>query len=66
MATIHFNVSQPIGADQGCLSGLEWDRVNTVVHDIVAPMAARLSAEHGIGRLKAKLMPHIKSVCDWI
>lgn len=57
---IHFNVSQPIGADTDTFLA-EWDRVNTVVHDIVAAYGGSVSAEHGIGRLKAKLMPHIKS-----
>tara|TARA_R110002096_G_scaffold107616_3_gene235598 strand:+ start:8048 stop:9457 length:1410 start_codon:yes stop_codon:yes gene_type:complete len=57
---IHFNVSQPIGGDKQAFLA-EWDRVNTVVHDIVANYDGSVSAEHGIGRLKAKLMPQIKS-----
>ncbi len=57
---IHFNVSQPIGGDKQAFLA-QWDRINTVVHDIVASYDGSVSAEHGIGRLKAKLMPQIKS-----
>lgn len=57
---IHFNVSQPVGADKAAFLA-EWGRVNTVVHDIVADYGGSVSAEHGIGRLKAKMMPEIKS-----
>lgn len=57
---IHFNVSQPVGADRAAFLA-QWERINIVVHDIVAAYDGSVSAEHGIGRLKAKLMPQIKS-----
>ncbi|MEP0520432.1 MAG: FAD-binding oxidoreductase [Hyphomicrobiales bacterium] len=57
---IHFNVSQPIGADKDDFLA-QWDRINDIVHDIVLRYDGSVSAEHGIGRLKAKLMPSIKS-----
>jgi D-lactate dehydrogenase (cytochrome) len=48
---IHFNVSQPVGADKGTFLK-EWERLNRVVHDIVAALGGSFSAEHGIGVLK--------------
>lgn len=57
---IHFNISQPVGADKEAYLA-EWDRINGIVHDIVERYDGSISAEHGIGRLKAKLMPDIKS-----
>lgn len=60
---IHFNVSQPVGADKDAFLA-QWDRINGVVHAIVQRYDGSVSAEHGIGRLKAKLMPDIKSVVE--
>jgi FAD/FMN-containing dehydrogenase len=57
---IHFNVSQPVGADKHAfLAG--WDEMNAVVHGIVADLGGSISAEHGIGRLKQHLLPGVKS-----
>ncbi|MGX1740957.1 FAD-binding oxidoreductase [Bosea sp. NPDC055353] len=56
---IHFNVSQPIGADKaGFLA--RWSEMNEAVHAIVAEMHGSISAEHGIGRLKRDLLPGVK------
>uniref|UniRef100_UPI002FC7B495 FAD-binding oxidoreductase n=1 Tax=Bosea sp. (in: a-proteobacteria) TaxID=1871050 RepID=UPI002FC7B495 len=45
---IHFNVSQPVGADKAAyLAG--WDAMNTAVHAIVSELHGSISAEHGIG-----------------
>jgi FAD/FMN-containing dehydrogenase len=57
---IHFNVSQPIGADKADYVA-KWDQINAVVYKIVHAYGGSISAEHGIGRLKAKSMPDIKS-----
>lgn len=57
---IHFNVSQPVGADkEGYLA--KWDEMNEIVHGIVADLNGSISAEHGIGRLKRDLMKEVKS-----
>jgi FAD/FMN-containing dehydrogenase len=56
---IHFNVSQPIGADAEKFLG-RWSEVNAVVHGIVARHGGSISAEHGIGRLKRDLLPKVK------
>ena len=56
---IHFNVSQPIGADKADFLAL-WEPMNEVVHAIVARMHGSFSAEHGIGRLKRDLLAKAK------
>lgn len=56
---IHFNVSQPIGADKEAFIA-RWDEINREVHAIVADMHGSISAEHGIGRLKRYLLPGVK------
>jgi FAD/FMN-containing dehydrogenase len=56
---IHFNVSQPIGADKAAFLA-RWDEVNLVVHDVVRAFGGSISAEHGIGRSKRALLPAVK------
>jgi FAD/FMN-containing dehydrogenase len=56
---VHFNVSQPIGADQEAFLAC-WHEMNEVVHGIVAKFHGSISAEHGIGRLKRDLLPAVK------
>ena len=56
---IHFNVSQPIGADRAAFVA-RWDAMNAVVHAIVARMGGSFSAEHGVGRLKTALLERTK------
>jgi FAD/FMN-containing dehydrogenase len=57
---IHFNISQPVGADRaGYLA--RWEEFNRIVHDIVAELRGSISAEHGIGRLKRVELTHYKS-----
>src|SRR5436305_2491927 len=56
---IHYNVSQPIGADAaGFLA--RWHEVNDVVFGIVLRMGGSISAEHGIGVLKRDELPEVK------
>ncbi len=56
---IHFNVSQPPGADKAAYLD-RWDAMNAVVHGIVARMGGSFSAEHGVGRLKRDLLARNK------
>lgn len=56
---IHFNVSQPVGADKASFIS-RWSEMNEIVHAIVAQMHGSISAEHGIGRLKRDLLPGVK------
>ncbi len=56
---VHFNVSQPTGADKaGYLA--RWYEMNAVVHAIAVKFGGSISAEHGIGRLKRELLPGVK------
>ncbi len=48
---IHYNVSQPVGADKVAFLA-RWRELNEVVHAIVADLGGSFSAEHGIGQLK--------------
>ena len=56
---IHFNVSQPVGADKAAYIA-RWEEMNLAVHGIVAELHGSISAEHGIGRLKRDLLPGVK------
>src|SRR5436305_5972418 len=56
---IHYNVSQPVGADTAAFLA-RWHDVNTVVFEIVLRMGGSISAEHGIGVLKRDELPEVK------
>lgn len=56
---IHFNVSQPVGADKAAYLA-RWSEMNEAVHAIVTELKGSISAEHGIGRLKRDLLPGVK------
>src|SRR5215831_10437707 len=56
---IHYNVTQPEGADKAAY--LErWHDVNAVVFEVVAKHGGSISAEHGIGVIKRDLLPKVK------
>ncbi|WP_411033545.1 FAD-binding oxidoreductase [Shinella sp. BYT-45] len=48
---IHYNISQPVGADTKAFLG-RWREINRLVHGIVLKYGGSISAEHGIGQLK--------------
>src|SRR5262245_618699 len=56
---IHYNVSQPLGADRAAFIA-RWDEVNDAVFAIVARHGGSISAEHGIGVMKRDLLPAVK------
>ncbi len=56
---IHYNISQPVGADSRAFLA-RWGEANAIVHGIVAQMGGSISAEHGIGVLKRDLLPGVK------
>src|SRR5690349_13851348 len=56
---LHYNVSQPIGADTADYLA-RWHEMNAVVFEIVLRMGGSISAEHGIGVLKRDELPDIK------
>jgi FAD/FMN-containing dehydrogenase len=49
--TLHYNISQPVGADTAAYLSL-YPAMNKAVHDVVRSLNVTNSAEHGIGRLK--------------
>jgi FAD/FMN-containing dehydrogenase len=56
---IHFNISQPVGADKAAFLA-RWGEVDEAIHAILHEMHGSISAEHGIGRLKRDLLPAVK------
>lgn len=48
---IHYNISQPVGADKAAFIA-RWREVNAVVHAAVHKHTGSISAEHGVGQLK--------------
>jgi D-lactate dehydrogenase (cytochrome) len=48
---IHYNISQPVGADKAEFIS-RWREVNAVVHAVVHRHNGSISAEHGVGQLK--------------
>jgi FAD/FMN-containing dehydrogenase len=72
---IHYNISQPVGADKAAFIA-RWREVNAVVHAVVHRHTGSISAEHGVGQLKrdelvasrpaieTELMRRIKQVFD--
>lgn len=56
---IHYNVSQPVGANSADFLA-RWHEVNAVVFAIVLRRGGSISAEHGIGVLKRDKLPEVK------
>ncbi|WP_137132349.1 FAD-binding oxidoreductase [Rhizobium sp. FY34] len=57
---IHYNISQPVGADKAEFLG-RWREMNAIVHGIVMAAGGSISAEHGIGQLKRDELAAIRS-----
>ena len=57
---LHYNVQAPEGADARAFLQKEEERVNGLVFDAVAKYDGSISAEHGIGSLKADKLPRYK------
>lgn len=57
---IHFNLTQPDGADRAAFLD-RWYEINHLVHDIVIAHGGSISAEHGIGILKRDELAERKS-----
>jgi FAD/FMN-containing dehydrogenase len=60
---LHFNFTQPAGAD-GKAYLAKWEELNHVVHDIVVAHGGSISAEHGIGVLKREEGRRYKSAVE--
>jgi FAD/FMN-containing dehydrogenase len=57
---IHYNISQPVGADKAEFLA-RWREMNAIVHGIVLDAGGSISAEHGIGQLKRDELAAIRS-----
>ena len=57
---IHYNISQPLGADKEAFLA-RWREMNAIVHAIVLKYNGSISAEHGIGQLKRDELASIRS-----
>ena len=60
---IHFNLSQPLGADKAAFLD-RWHEANEVVHGIAAELGGSISAEHGLGQLKRDEIRRYKSALE--
>ncbi|WBY04042.1 FAD-binding oxidoreductase [Ramlibacter tataouinensis] len=58
---LHYNVQAPADADGPAFLREQEDRVNQLVYDQVHRFGGSISAEHGIGALKAGTLPGYKS-----
>jgi D-lactate dehydrogenase (cytochrome) len=57
---VHFNLSQPVGADRAAFLAMR-ERANRAVHDLVQELGGSFSAEHGVGQLRLADMARYKS-----
>jgi FAD/FMN-containing dehydrogenase len=57
---LHYNVQAPSGGDAAAFLRECEARVNRLVFDQVARFEGSISAEHGVGSLKAHALPHYK------
>jgi FAD/FMN-containing dehydrogenase len=57
---LHYNVQAPADGDAKKFLNEQETRVNTLVFDAVARYDGSISAEHGVGSLKAAHLPHYK------
>ncbi|MGA1800871.1 FAD-binding oxidoreductase [Rhizobium sp. HT1-10] len=57
---IHYNISQPVGADKAEFIG-RWREMNRIVHGLVMKHEGSISAEHGIGQLKRDELASVRS-----
>ncbi len=57
---IHFNFSQPLGADPKAFMAASDELVHGAIYEIVLRLGGSVSAEHGIGQLKVDLLKQVK------
>lgn len=56
---IHFNFNQPVGWTREAFMAREHE-LNAAIYEVVAKLNGSVSAEHGIGQLKAGLLKQVK------
>ena len=57
---IHFNFSQPVGADPKAFMAASDEKLHEAIYEIVLRLGGSVSAEHGIGQLKVELLRQVK------
>lgn len=57
---IHFNFSQPVGADAKAFMAEADEKLHEAIYEIVLKLGGSVSAEHGIGQLKIDLLAQVK------
>jgi FAD/FMN-containing dehydrogenases len=57
---IHFNFSQPAGADPQAFMAQYDEAVHAAIYAVVLKLGGSVSAEHGIGQLKVELLKQVK------
>jgi len=57
---LHYNVQCPLGMDAAAFLRMNEAQVNQLVFESVKALGGSISAEHGIGFLKADTLPHYK------
>ncbi len=57
---IHYNISQPKTMEKDAFMAMR-DDISDAVHELVVELGGSISAEHGIGRLKRRQLPSVKS-----
>ena len=57
---LHYNVSQPVGADRNDFLS-RYEKMNDAVFALVIELGGSISAEHGIGQQKRERLPTVKS-----
>jgi FAD/FMN-containing dehydrogenase len=60
---IHFNLTQPNGADTAAYLA-RWQEFNDIVHGVVRELQGSISAEHGVGIMKRDEIPQYKSAVE--
>lgn len=60
---VHFNLTQPEGADRAAFLE-KWEFFNRIVHDLAVELGGTISAEHGIGRLKRDELARYRSAIE--
>lgn len=57
---IHFNFSQPVGADGKAFMAQYDEALHEAIYEVVLRLGGSVSAEHGIGQLKVELLRRVK------
>ncbi|NMA97727.1 MAG: FAD-binding oxidoreductase [Phyllobacteriaceae bacterium] len=57
---IHFNFSQPVGADPKAFMAQYDEAMHEAIYEVVLKLGGSVSAEHGIGQLKTGLLKQVK------